>query len=418
MTTPMTTAPNGQSPPWLLPRGLIVLLALGSAIIVIAGMRAFAGVLGPVLLALMLTVAVHPLLVAARRRGWPSWAGVTAGLLAVYTIVLGLAVSLAYSLAQLATLLPRYQGRFTELVAQATAALAERGIGVEQVRAALSAVDFGVVAGLVADLLFGLAGAFSNLVFILALLLFMGLDAAQFPRRLQAVSALRPEIVSALSTFASGTRTYLVVSTVFGAIVAVLDAGALILLGIPLPLLWGLVAFVTNYIPNIGFVIGLAPPALLGLLEGGPQLMLLVIAVYSGINFVIQSLIQPKYVGDAVNLSLSLTFLSLVFWTWVLGPLGAILAVPLTLLAKALLLDVDPGTRWMSFLLTSTAPPDGDVVAAGRTGGSGERAETGPAPGAPAETAATGRAGTMDGAGPARTGTEVSAPATDEPGTT
>jgi len=122
---------------------------------------------------------------------------------------------------------------------------------------------------------------------------------------------------------------------------------------IPLAVLWGLLAFVTNYIPNVGFLIGLVPPALLALLEGGPELMISVIVAYSVINFVLQSVIQPKFVGDAVNLSLTLTFLSLLFWSFVIGPLGAVLAIPLTLLAKALLLDVDPDTRWISRLFAS-----------------------------------------------------------------
>jgi AI-2 transport protein TqsA len=78
-----------------------------------------------------------------------------------------------------------------------------------------------------------------------------------------------------------------------------------------------------------------------------------VIAVYSVINVVIQSIIQPKYVGDAVGLSTTLTFLSLVFWAWVIGPLGALLAIPLTLLTKALLLDIDPSSRWLSALISS-----------------------------------------------------------------
>jgi AI-2 transport protein TqsA len=141
------------------------------------------------------------------------------------------------------------------------------------------------------------------------------------------------------------------VSTVFGLIVAVIDTGVLALLGIPLPLLWGLLAFMTNYIPNIGFVIGLVPPALLGLLEGGVGTMLAVIAAYSVINVVIQSVIQPKVVGDTVGLSVTLTFVSLVFWAWVIGPLGALLAIPLSLLAKALLLDLDPSTRWIDGLV-------------------------------------------------------------------
>ena len=145
----------------------------------------------------------------------------------------------------------------------------------------------------------------------------------------------------------------------FGLIVAVIDADFLWLVGVPLPLLWGLLAFITNYIPNVGFIIGLVPPAILALLEGGPRLMAIVIVAYSVINFIIQSIIQPKFVSDAVNLSLTLTFLSLVFWAFVIGPLGAVLAIPLTLLAKALLLDVDPSTRWISSLLVGgSVPPE------------------------------------------------------------
>jgi predicted PurR-regulated permease PerM len=146
--------------------------------------------------------------------------------------------------------------------------------------------------------------------------------------------------------------------------VAVIDTLMLWALGIPLPVLWGLLSFITNYIPNIGFVVGLVPPALLGLLEGGPRLMLAVIALYCLVNFVIQSVIQPKIVGDAVGLSASVSFLSLVFWTWVLGPLGALLAIPLSLLTKGLLVDIDPATRWIGALISSTGaqeePATGD----------------------------------------------------------
>jgi AI-2 transport protein TqsA len=134
--------------------------------------------------------------------------------------------------------------------------------------------------------------------------------------------------------------------------VAVLDVGLLYLLSIPVPLVWGLLAFITNYIPNIGFVVGLVPPAILGLLEGGIPGALGVIVGYSVLNVIIQSVIQPKVVGDAVGLSTSLTFLSLVFWAWVLGALGALLAIPLSLLAKALLVDVDPDSRWLVPLLS------------------------------------------------------------------
>jgi AI-2 transport protein TqsA len=350
-----------------LPRGVVILLGAASAVVTIAGLVAFADVIGPVFLGLMLTVAVHPLHGWLRRHGCPGWLAVTLTVLGTFAIVLGLAASLALSIAQLATLLPAYQERFTALLDDAGRFLAERGVGSEQVRAVLARVDFGALAGVIRDLLVGLAGALSGMLFILSVLLFMGLDAAGFPERLRSVSRQRSEIVGAFASFARGTRSYLVVSTVFGAIVAVVDTGVLWAMGIPLALTWGLLAFITNFIPNIGFVIGLVPPALLGLLEGGPVLMIWVIAVYVVINFVIQSVIQPKYVGDAVDLSLTLTFLSLVFWSWVLGPLGAILAIPLTLLSKSLLIDIDPTTRWVSALLTSSRPPEdpGPTPAAG-----------------------------------------------------
>jgi AI-2 transport protein TqsA len=96
--------------------------------------------------------------------------------------------------------------------------------------------------------------------------------------------------------------------------------------------------------------------------------MLIVIVVYCALNFVVQSIIQPRFIGDAVGLSVTVTFVALVFWAWLLGPLGAILAIPLTLLAKAMLVDVDPRARWADALLRASAKePDPATPAAGRS---------------------------------------------------
>ena len=127
----------------------------------------------------------------------------------------------------------------------------------------------------------------------------------------------------------------------FGAIVAVIDGLLLWALGIPVPIVWAILAFVTNFVPNIGFVLGLIPPAVLALVVGGWQLALVVVLVYSVVNVVLQVLVQPKFVSDAVSLSLTITFVSVVFWTLVIGPVGAILSIPLTLLVRALVLEPD-----------------------------------------------------------------------------
>ncbi len=265
---------------------------------------------------------------------------------------------MVFALTRLVDLMPQYQAQFAQLRTDAIQTLDGLGVGPQQVEELTGPIRADGVADLVHAVLGGAVGVLSDSFFLLAVLLFLCLDAVHFPARLRRAARERPEVVGALRGFAQGTRRYLLVSTIFGIIVATIDTLMLWALGIPLPLLWGLLSFITNYIPNIGFVVGLVPPALLGLLEGGPRLMVAVIALYCLVNFVIQSVIQPKIVGDAVGLSASVSFLSLVFWTWVLGPLGALLAIPLSLLTKGLLVDIDPRTRWIDSLISAgTAGP-------------------------------------------------------------
>jgi AI-2 transport protein TqsA len=337
----------------VMPRGVIVLLGLACAVVVIAGMRSVADILSPVLLALILTVTASPLGSWLRRRGAPPWSAALALVATVYLVLIGLGGALVVSVSRLIDLMPQYQSEFAQLRADAAEALRGLGIDAQQTQDLAQRIQPGAVADAAHAVLGGLLGVLSSAILLFAVLLFLCLDAVHFPARLGSAARQRPEVVGVLRGFAQGTRRYLLVSTVFGLIVAVIDTLVLWALGVPLPLLWGLLSFITNYIPNIGFVIGLVPPALLGLLEGGPRLMLLVIALYCLVNFVIQSVIQPKVVGDAVGLSATMSFLSLVFWGWVLGPLGALLAIPLSLLAKGLLVDIDPTTRWIDPLISS-----------------------------------------------------------------
>jgi len=181
----------------------------------------------------------------------------------------------------------------------------------------------------------------------------VALDAAPFTRLLEAAAPARPHLVAALVDFAQRTRQWLVASTVFGLGVALLDVAALYVLGVPLPWLWGLLAFLANYIPNIGFVLALLPPALVALLNGSPVQALAVVAVFVVISTIVQTGIQPRVVGNYVGLASSVTFVSVVFWGLVLGPLGALLAVPLSLLTKALLVDADPRLHWLRPLLAA-----------------------------------------------------------------
>lgn len=348
-----------------LPRAVLVLLGVAAATITISGLRASAGLLGPIFLAMVLTVAAHPLRGWLHKKNVPGWAITPIMIVTVYSVLISFAVVLFVATARFAALVPTYADDASATVDDATTWLSGLGIQGEQITTVAQSFDLGKLGDVATAVLGGALGLLSNLFFVVTLLFFLAIDSNWFPSRLSETSQERAPLVSALASFASSTRRYLLVSTAFGLIVAFLDTGVLWLMGIPAPLVWGMLAFITNYIPNIGFMVGLVPVAALALLEGGPGLMLGVIAVYSVINVVVQTIIQPKVVGDVVGLSPSLTFVSLVFWAWVLGAIGALLAIPMSLLAKALLVDVDPDAHWLTPLIggknvapTSTPPPD------------------------------------------------------------
>lgn len=338
-------------------RVVTALLASAAVVVIVAGLQAARGILAPVFLAMVLTIVIHPARTWLARR-LPPGVATTLSIVTVVVGVLGLGLCMLLAVARFATLLSTYSSVAKDRVDDLTGRLAKVGIGADQVRAVTDSFDLSNLLPLVSDALNGMFGLLSTVVFILAMCLFMAIDATALPRQLISIGDRRPDLVQALSSFAIGTRRYLLVSTVFGLVVALLDTLALYLLGVPAPLVWGLLAFLTNYIPNIGFLIGLVPPAVLALLDADASLMVAVIVVYAVLNVVIQSVIQPKVVGDAVGLSATLTFLSLIFWSWIMGPIGAVMAVPFTLFVRALVVESDPTRRWLMPLIAGSAPPE------------------------------------------------------------
>ena len=160
----------------------------------------------------------------------------------------------------------------------------------------------------------------------------------------------RPALVTAFNDFGRGVRRYMVATTVLGVAQGLFNWLVLVILQVPGALLWGLLSFICSFIPNIGYFIAIVPPLFFGFLTGGWPTVLAVIVIYGGINSVIQSIIQPKYVGNAVALSETITFASVLFWAVILGPVGAILAVPLTLLVPHDPPRLRPGHRVVAAL--------------------------------------------------------------------
>jgi len=340
-----------------LPAPTRTLLFLSAAVVALAGMHAARSVLAPLVLAAVLVIIVHPLRHPLERRGWPRAAATAVVITLVYLILLVLVAMLVFAGVRFGSLVADYLPELRAQVADASSWLVSIGLDADSVADATGALDPAQLVGLVGTVSGAVAGILGALFVVVTYVIFMAVDAGRYDGARALFGAERDDVLTRVTVFDVGVRRYFVVSASFGAVVAIIDGFALWALGIPAPAVWAILAFVTNFIPNIGFVIGLVPPAVLALVVGGWPLALGVIAIYCAVNVVLQVLIQPKFVADAVDITLTLSFASVIFWTMVIGPLGAILAVPLTLLARAVLIPRGPDRAWWAWLSGENVAP-------------------------------------------------------------
>ena len=348
-----------------LPPPLFGVLIVAGLVVTAAGLRQVSNIVGPFFLVLTIVITVHPLRSFLAARKVPSVVASIVSLLTVYALLVIVLGSVVWTLARLGTTLPDYSAEFTRLYEQLLDTLAGFGLSTEALQNAASSVDLGSFAGLAQSALRGVTSGLSIVALIAALVFFLVFDAAGFGERIATIRHHRPRIADGLVDFAHGTRQYWIVTTVFGFIVAVLDVIALLIIGVPLAFTWGVLAFVTNYIPNVGFLIGIVPPALIALLDGGIGRSLAVLIVYIVINVVVQTLIQPRFTGDAVGISPTVAFLSLIVWAYLLGVLGALLAVPATKFVKSMLVDHSTSGQWFGAFLNSSERKRGQPAMAG-----------------------------------------------------
>ena len=334
-----------------------IVLTLAGVAIVSGAIKLTASILAPVLLAFFLMMIFRPAMAALERRNVPRAVTIPLSILLVYGVIIFMGVCVYWSLARFALIVAENGDKFAELAGYASQLAQEFGVDPTNVEQVFTLVSPSRLVNLASAVLSVSANFLTALAFLAALVFFMALDAADFSARLAMVVRLRPATSRALANLGVSTRNYFAVAAVFGAIVAVFDWILLAVLGIPYAWLWALLAFVTNFIPNIGFILGLIPPALVGWLLFDWQTAVIIAVGYSVLNVVIQTLIQPKVVGDRVQLNTTLTFLALIIWTYLLGGLGAILAIPMTLLIRALFVDSQPQHRWVRALFSSGPPP-------------------------------------------------------------
>ena len=327
-------------------RNAYILMGIGGGVLAVFGLAAIAGVFAPVFLAFVLTLCVHPLRLTLEARGVPRGLATGSVITAVTLLLIGLGWAVLVAISQFGALLNEY----TDEIAAAGQAFAEWlttiGISSEEIHAAATDFDPTALLDFLGGIVGGLTGGISILVIIFTMLLLMAMDAAYLPYLRRQLMPLRPLLVPAFVNYGDNVRRYMVVTTVLGLAQGIIDWIALLIIGVPGAFIWGLLAFVCSFIPNVGYFIAIIPPIIFGGLVGGWPTVVAVIVVYGVVNGIVQSVIQPRVVGNAVSLSQTITFFSVLFWAVVIGPVGAIRAIPLTLLVRLLLVDTNPAMAW------------------------------------------------------------------------
>ena len=327
-----------------------MLLTMAAFVVVIAGMSAAKAILVPFLLAGFIAIISAPPLFWLHRKGLPTWVALVIVMLGVFLIGLLVVGLVGSSVRDFITDLPAYETKLRQQTALVMDLLGKLGVKISGPEL-VDMFDPGAAMKLVATLLNNLGNVLANGFLILMTVIFMLLEASSFPKKLRsALGEHNAASVPYFDGFISNLKHYMAIKTCTSLATGVLVGLWLAILGVNYPMLWGLLAFSLNFVPNIGSIIAAVPAILLALIQLGLLKTLLTAAGYVVINLVMGSLIEPRFMGRGLGLSTLVVFLSLLFWGWVLGPVGMLLSVPLTMTAK-IALDSRDETRWLAVLL-------------------------------------------------------------------
>jgi AI-2 transport protein TqsA len=326
-----------------------ILISAASLVIVVAGMQAASTIINPFLIAVFVATLCAPPLFWLQRRGVPNGLAVVIILLGLVVAAFILMMFVGRSLNALTQQLPFYQERLGIIMAGLTAWLSSHGLDMTNVLIS-DYLSPGKIMGLVYYLLSTFRGLFTNMFLVFLTVLFILIEAAGFPGKLTAAFPNPEKTLGHFKAMTTSVNRYMGVKAIFSMATGVLIWLILTLIGVDFAPTWGLLAFLLNFIPNIGSIIAAVPAILLALLQLGCPAALLTMVGYLAVNVTIGNFLEPRFMGRRLGLSTLVVFLSLLFWGWVLGPIGMVLSVPLTMIVK-IALAANEDTRWVAVLL-------------------------------------------------------------------
>ena len=321
----------------MLDRRTQLLLSAASLIVLITGLREAASVLNPMLMAAVVVCCAVPLQETFRARGLGQGLALTLTALTVVGGTLAFGGLIGYAGTALVQTVPQYQDRLSELLASGMAFLDSKGIHASTSKLA-ELISPARLIGLSTALLGSIAGALSVTLLIVLLAIFLLIESNTFMTRAgeKGEKDFSPETQSTLKAMARDVQQYLWITFVTGVIYAVLVWILLLALGIDLAFLWAIFALVLSFVPGIGFVLSMIPPLALALLEFGPVRALIIAGALTVLNSVVDNVIKPRFMKQGFDMGPFVMFAAILFWSYVLGPTGALLAIPLTVAVKRL----------------------------------------------------------------------------------
>jgi predicted PurR-regulated permease PerM len=330
------------------------LLIMAAFVVVVAGMKAAEAIVVPFLLSIFIAILCTPFMYWLQRRGVPTLLAILFMAVILLTVGVLLGALIGTSLNSFTKNLPEYQQTLQNQMSQLRTWLEGKGIELPD---KLKWLNPGAIMALVSNLFTQLTGMLTNGFLIFVTVVFILLEASIFPDKLSSALNRPKESFSQLSKITSDVKRYLAIKTLTSAITGLTVGIWLILLDVDYPLLWAVLAFFLNFVPNIGSIIAAVPPILVALIQQSWISASLVTAGYVVVNMVVGNFMEPRIMGRGLGLSTLVVFLSLVFWGWVLGPIGMLLSVPLTMTIKVAL-ESNRDTRWIAIILGSEPRPD------------------------------------------------------------
>ncbi|MEN3752140.1 AI-2E family transporter [Mangrovibacter yixingensis] len=333
-----------MSKPIITLNGLKIVIMLGMMVIILAGVRIAAEIIVPFILAIFISVILNPVIQYMVRLRVPRALAILTLISLLIFLVVVLLAYLGTTLNDLASTLPKYRTSLVIPLQTIEPWLQRAGIKVS-VDELIKYIDPNSAMTLISTLLTKLSSAMTSIFLLLLTVVFMLLEAPQLPTKLQYTLSRPNAGMAAMQRAIDSVSRYLVLKTAISLLTGLIVWIMLLVLGVQFSFIWGLLAVALNFIPNIGSVLAAIPPILQVLVFRGVYDALTIMAGYMVINLVIGNILEPRMMGRGLGLSTLVVFLSLIFWGWLLGAVGMLLSVPLTIVVKIALEQSEGGKR-------------------------------------------------------------------------